>query len=56
MQLVCRNGILHLIMSYAVDENLKKEKQQKDWLGCVLWHINPCVLFNAKSCLFISDL
>ena len=23
------------------------------WFGCVLWHINHCRLFNAKSSLFI---
>ena len=23
------------------------------WFGLVLWHINHCRLFNAKSCLFI---
>ena len=23
------------------------------WLGWVLWHINPCRLFNAKSSLYI---
>ena len=23
------------------------------WLGCVLWHINHCRLFNAKSSLYI---
>ena len=27
-------------------------KQRKS-VGCVLWHINPCRLFHAKSCLFI---
>ena len=24
------------------------------WFGCVLWHINHCWLFNAKSSLYIS--
>ena len=23
------------------------------WLGWVLWHINPCRLFNAKFSLYI---
>ena len=23
------------------------------WFGCVLWHINHCRLFNAKSSLYI---
>ena len=23
------------------------------WFGCVLWHINHCKLFNAKSSLYI---
>ena len=23
------------------------------WLGCVLWYINYCWLFNAKSLLYI---
>ena len=23
-------------------------------VGWVLWHINPCWLFNAKPCLFID--
>ena len=23
------------------------------WFGCVLWHINLCRLFNAKSSLYI---
>ena len=23
------------------------------WFGWVLWHINLCRLFNAKSCLYI---
>ena len=23
------------------------------WFGLVLWHINPCRLFNAKSSLYI---
>ena len=23
------------------------------WVGWVLWHINHCRLFNAKSCLYI---
>ena len=23
------------------------------WFGYVLWNINPCGLFNAKSCLYI---
>ena len=23
------------------------------WLGCVLWHINPCRLFNAKYPLYM---
>ena len=23
------------------------------WFGWVLWHINHCRLFNAKSCLYI---
>ena len=23
------------------------------WLVDFLWHINPCGLFNAKSCLYI---
>ena len=22
-------------------------------VGCLSWHINPCTLFNAKSCLYI---
>ena len=22
------------------------------WFGCVFWYINPCGLFNAKSCLY----
>ena len=27
------------------------------WLGCVLWHINHCGLFNTKSCfLHINSL
>ena len=25
------------------------------WFGRVLWHINHCRLFNAKSCLYISS-
>ena len=25
-----------------------------DWLGWVLWHINPCKLCNAESCLCIN--
>ena len=23
------------------------------WFGCILWHINICWLFNAKSSLYI---
>ena len=23
------------------------------WFGCLLWHINYCQLFKAKSCLYI---
>ena len=23
------------------------------WIGCVIWHINPCGLFNARFCLYI---
>ena len=23
------------------------------WFSCVLWHIKPCGLFNAKSCYYI---
>ena len=23
------------------------------WFGLVLWHINPCCLFNAKACFYI---
>ena len=23
------------------------------WFGCVLWYINPCKLFNAKSSLYV---
>ena len=26
---------------------------QRGWFGCVLWHINHCRLFNAKSSLYI---
>ena len=24
------------------------------WFGCVLWHINHCCLFNAKSCFYVT--
>ena len=27
-----------------------------DWFGFVLWHINPCRLFNAKSYLYIKNI
>ena len=26
---------------------------QLDWFGLILWHINPCRLFNTKSSLYI---
>ena len=26
------------------------------WFGLVLWHINHCRLFNAKSSLFIQGI
>ena len=36
--------------STKVDMPLNKEKKNFDgWLVGVLWHINPCGLFNAKS-------
>ena len=36
-------------------EGVNASSPQKKWcLGCLgLWHINPCRLFNAKSCLYI---
>ena len=30
-----------------------KKIMQLVWFDCVLWHINSCGLFNAKSCLYI---
>ena len=42
------------------NENERKQKHiqihglcQRAWFGCVLWHIDPCGLFKAKSCLYI---
>ena len=32
---------------------LLQEIQILVWFGLVLWHINHCWLFNAKSCLYI---
>ena len=28
-------------------------KPVENLVGCVLQHINPCELFNVKSCLYI---
>ena len=46
-----RNGICHIFLCQA---NNEKRKTTKDifglvWFGSVLWHINLCMLFNAKS-------
>ena len=35
------------------EEKDKKKKKKKNWFGWVLWHINHCRLFNAKSFLYI---
>ena len=37
-----------LYISYS-----KGSKQKEYWFGLVLWSINHCRLFNAKSCLYI---
>ena len=31
----------------------RKQKWEIVWFRCDLWDINPCGLFNAKSCVYI---
>ena len=35
-------------------EQGQRSMKKKVWLGLVLWHVNHCWLFNAKSYLYIS--
>ena len=40
---------------YDINENFNKVGWLVGWLvGLVLWHTNPCWLFDAKSCIYIS--
>ena len=40
-------------MSAARMSVIRKNEVGLVWFSLVLWHINPCWLFNAKSCFYI---
>ena len=46
-------GILKFENSLCL-KSLRVDGESVDWLvGYVLWYINPCISYNAKSCLYI---
>ena len=39
--------------SFKETDLFERKGRKKVWFGWILWHINHCRLFNAKSSLYI---
>ena len=52
------SGISVLAAWHNDDDDYKENRSnnKNGWFGCVLWHNNPCGLFNVRSCLYIYTL